>query len=65
MRCQLRGANLNTALEHVSNYTVPDGAQYGQVTFSAADHIAASTVRFHSYNPATGKFSESSPFAVQ
>ena len=59
------GASLNSALEHVSGYTVPDGAQYGQVTFTAGDHIAASTVRFHSYDPATGKFSESNPFAVQ
>ncbi len=58
-------STLNSALEHVSNYTVPDGGQYGQVTFSAGNHIAASTVRFHSYSPATGKFSESSPFAVQ
>jgi branched-chain amino acid transport system substrate-binding protein len=59
------GANLNSALEQVSNYTVPDGASYGPVTFSATNHIAANTVRFHSFNPATGKFSESSPFTVQ
>jgi branched-chain amino acid transport system substrate-binding protein len=59
------GASLNSALEHVSGFTVPDGAQYGQVTFTVGDHIAASTVRFHSFNPATGKFSESAPFAVQ
>ena len=47
-------SSLNSALEQVSGYTVPDGAQYGQVTFSASNHVAASTVRFHSYNPATG-----------
>jgi len=59
------GANLNSALEQVSNYTVPEGASYGPVTFSASNHIAASTVRFHSFDPATGKFSESTSFAVQ
>jgi branched-chain amino acid transport system substrate-binding protein len=58
-------AHLNAALEQVSNYTVPNGVSYGPVTFSASNHIAASTVRFHSYDPATGRFSESDPITVQ
>jgi len=59
------GAQLNAALEHVTNYTVPDGVSYGPVTFSASNHIAASTVRFHNYDPATGKFSESDAITVE
>lgn len=55
---------LNTALEHVTNFTVPDGASYGPVTFSASNHIAVRTVRFHNYDPATGAFSQSAPISV-
>jgi branched-chain amino acid transport system substrate-binding protein len=55
---------LNSALEHVSNYTVPDGASYGPVTFSPTNHVAVNTVRFHNYDPATNKFSESDPITV-
>jgi len=58
-------AHLNAALEQVSKYTVPNGVSYGPVTFSASNHIAASTVRFHNYDPATGRFSESDPITVQ
>ena len=55
---------LNGALEHVSNYTVPDGVSYGPVTFSGSDHAAVSTVRFRGYDPATHQFSESGPINV-
>jgi ABC-type branched-subunit amino acid transport system substrate-binding protein len=52
-------AALNSALEKVSNYTVPDGVQYGPVSFSKSSHIAVGEVRFHNYDPATGTFSQS------
>jgi branched-chain amino acid transport system substrate-binding protein len=55
---------LNTALQHVSNLTIPDGVSYGPVAFSATNHVAVSTVRFRSYDPATGKFSQSAPISV-
>jgi branched-chain amino acid transport system substrate-binding protein len=55
---------LNNALQHVSNLTIPDGVSYGPVTFSITNHVAVSTVRFRSYNPATGKFTESDPINV-
>jgi branched-chain amino acid transport system substrate-binding protein len=58
------GSQLNTALQHVSNLSIPDGVSYGPVAFSAANHGAVSTVRFRSYDPATGKFSESAPISV-
>jgi branched-chain amino acid transport system substrate-binding protein len=58
------GRQLNTALQHVSNLTVPDGVSYGPVAFTATNHVAVSTVRFRSYDPATGKFSESAPISV-
>ena len=58
------GRQLNTALQHVSNLTVPDGVSYGPVAFTATNHVAVSTVRFRSYDPATGKFSESAPITV-
>jgi branched-chain amino acid transport system substrate-binding protein len=57
-------SQLNTALQHVSNLTIPDGVSYGPVAFSATSHAAVSTVRFRSYDPATGKFSESAPISV-
>lgn len=57
-------AALNTALEQVSDFTVPDGASYGPVRLSATNHVAAGTVRFHNYDPATGRFSESDPITV-
>jgi branched-chain amino acid transport system substrate-binding protein len=56
---------LNSALEHVSNFSVPNGVSYGPVTFSSTNHVAASTVRFHNYDPAKGKFSESAPITVR
>ena len=56
--------SLNSALEHVSNYTVPDGVSYGPVSFSGSDHAAVGTVRFRSYNPASHQFTESSPISV-
>jgi hypothetical protein len=34
------------------------------VAFSATNHVAVSTVRFRSYDPATGKFSETAPISV-
>ena len=55
---------LNAALQHVSDLTIPDGVSYGPVTFSLTNHVAVSTVRFRSYDPATGKFSESAPIRV-
>ena len=55
---------ITEAVEHVSNYTVPDGVSYGPVTFSGSDHAAVSTVRFRSYDPATHQFTESSPINV-
>lgn len=57
-------SELNTALQHVSDLTIPDGVSYGPVSFSAANHVAVSTVRFRSYNPATGKFTQSAPVSV-
>jgi branched-chain amino acid transport system substrate-binding protein len=57
-------SHLNTALQHVSDLTIPDGVSYGPVAFSATNHVAVSTVRFRSYDPATGKFSESAPISV-
>jgi branched-chain amino acid transport system substrate-binding protein len=57
-------AELNSWLEKVSNYTVPDGVSYGPVTFSSSDHIAVSTVRFRSYDPSTSKFTLSAPISV-
>jgi branched-chain amino acid transport system substrate-binding protein len=50
---------LNSALQNVSDLTVPDGVSYGPVAFSATDHVAVGSVRFRSYDPATGKFSQS------
>ena len=58
-------AHLNSALEQVSNYTVPDGVSYGPVNFSTSSHIGVTTVRFHSYDAGTGTFSESDPITVQ
>ncbi|MGW6144842.1 ABC transporter substrate-binding protein [Streptomyces sp. NPDC055140] len=55
---------LDSALEHVRNYTVPQGASYGPVTFSASTHIAIRTVRFHTYDPAEGRFSQSAPITL-
>jgi branched-chain amino acid transport system substrate-binding protein len=55
---------LNSALEQVANFTVPNGVSYGPVTFGASNHVAVSTVRFHSYDPASGKFSETDPITV-
>jgi branched-chain amino acid transport system substrate-binding protein len=57
-------SQLNTALQHVSNLTVPDGVSYGPVAFSSASHVAVTTVRFRSYDPATGKFPQSAPISV-
>jgi branched-chain amino acid transport system substrate-binding protein len=57
-------SQLNTALQHVSNLTIPGGVSYGPVAFSATNHVAVSTVRFRSYDPATGKFSETAPISV-
>jgi branched-chain amino acid transport system substrate-binding protein len=58
------GSQLNTALQNVSGLTIPDGVSYGPVAFSSTNHVAVSTVRFRSYDPATGKFSESAPISV-
>jgi branched-chain amino acid transport system substrate-binding protein len=58
------GSQLNTALQSVSDLTIPDGVSYGPVAFSSSNHMAVSTVRFRSYDPATGKFSESAPISV-
>jgi branched-chain amino acid transport system substrate-binding protein len=55
---------LNSALEHISNFTVPDGVSYSPVAFSSTDHVAVDVVRFHSYDPATGTFVESAPITV-
>ena len=57
-------SQLNTALESVSDLTIPDGVSYGPVAFSSTNHVAVSTVRFRSYDPATGKYSESAPISV-
>ena len=57
-------SQLNTALQHVTNLTVPDGVSYGPVSFSPTNHVAVSTVRFRSYDPTTKKFSESAAFNV-
>ena len=57
-------AQLNTQLEKVSDYTVPDGVSYGPVTFSSSDHVAVGTVRFRSYNPTSSKFTQSAPISV-
>jgi branched-chain amino acid transport system substrate-binding protein len=57
-------AGLNSALEHISNYTVPDDVSYGTVTFSATSHAAVDVVRFHSYDPATHQWTESGPITV-
>jgi branched-chain amino acid transport system substrate-binding protein len=57
-------SQLNTALQHVSNLTIPDGVSYGPVAFSPGNHVAVSTVRFRGYDPATGKFTQSAPIGV-
>jgi len=57
-------SQLNSALQHVTNLTIPDGVSYGPVAFSTTNHVAVSTVRFRSYDPATGKFSETAPISV-
>jgi branched-chain amino acid transport system substrate-binding protein len=57
-------SQLNSALQHVTNLTIPDGVSYGPVAFSTTNHVAVSTVRFRSYDPATGKFSETAPITV-
>ena len=57
-------SQLNAALQHVSDFAVPDGVSYGPVAFSATNHVAVSTVRFRSYDPASGKFTESAPISV-
>jgi branched-chain amino acid transport system substrate-binding protein len=57
-------SGLNTALQKVSGLTIPDGVSYGPVAFSSASHVAVSTVRFRSLDPATGKYSESAPISV-
>ena len=57
-------SQVNTALQSVSDLTIPDDVSYGPVAFSSTNHVAVSTVRFRSYDPATGKFAESGPISV-
>ena len=57
-------SQVNTALQGVSDLTIPDDVSYGPVAFSSTNHVAVSTVRFRSYDPATGKFAESGPISV-
>jgi branched-chain amino acid transport system substrate-binding protein len=52
---------LPAAIEQITGYTVPGGVSYGPINLSATNHITASVVRFHSYDPATGKFVDSDP----
>jgi branched-chain amino acid transport system substrate-binding protein len=56
---------LNSALEHVTDFTVPQGASYGPVTFTSSNHVAVRTVRFHNYDPATGTFSQGAPITLR
>jgi branched-chain amino acid transport system substrate-binding protein len=55
---------LNSALERISNATIPDDVSYGPVTFTPTDHVAVDVVRFHSYEPSTGTFVQSAPITV-
>jgi ABC-type branched-subunit amino acid transport system substrate-binding protein len=57
-------ANMNAALQQVQGYTVPLGVSYGAIDLSASNHITASVVRFHNYNPATGQWTESAPISI-
>ena len=57
-------AALSASLEKITDFTVPNDVSYGLVSFSATDHVGVSTVRFHNYDPATGKFTESDPVPV-
>lgn len=57
-------ADMNAALQQVQGYTVPLGVSYGAIDLSASNHITASVVRFHSYNPATGQWTESAPISI-
>ena len=57
-------ASLNSALEQLSSYTVPDRVSYGTVAFSPTDHAAVQTVKFHGYDPATKQFTESNQITV-
>jgi len=58
------GAKLNAALEQVADFKVPGGVAYGPITFSASDHVGASIVKFHNYDPKTDTWTESDPINV-
>jgi len=55
---------LPAALEQVSGYTIPSGVYYGPINLSSTNHIAASVVKFHNFDPATGKYTDSDPIDV-
>jgi ABC-type branched-subunit amino acid transport system substrate-binding protein len=57
-------ADMNAALQQVTGYTVPLGVSYGTINLSASNHITASTVRFHNYNPATKQWTQSVPISI-
>jgi branched-chain amino acid transport system substrate-binding protein len=55
---------LPAAIEQITGYTVPAGVSYGQINLSPTNHVSASVVKFHNYNPATSKFSDSDPIDI-
>jgi branched-chain amino acid transport system substrate-binding protein len=55
---------LSAALEQVTGYTIPGGVYYGPINLSSTNHIAASVVKFHNFDPATGKYTDSDPVDV-
>jgi branched-chain amino acid transport system substrate-binding protein len=57
-------AKLPAALEQINGYTVPAGVSYGPISLSPTNHITASSVKFHSLDPATGKYLDSDPIDV-
>ena len=50
---------LPAALEKVSGYTIPGGVYFGPINMSPTNHIAATAVKFHNFDPATGKYTDS------
>ena len=44
---------LNTALEQLNNFQVPNGAAFGPATFSSTSHAAMTSAQFYTWNAST------------
>ena len=47
------GEKLKSALQSISDFTVPDSAGYGPVGFSKSKHYATNTVQFYTWDPSS------------